>query len=84
MAEEKQKIINDLESQLKTTDTRLTYLTGEHDRLRMRRRDETDLLIRESDDLKKKLFEFELNPNRNNVDKNDSSVDRVRRLEEEK
>ena len=58
MAKEKQKIIDDLESQLMITNTRLTYLTEEHERLRMRRRDETDVFIKESDDLKRKLYEF--------------------------
>lgn len=40
------------------TNNRLSYLTEEHERLRMRRRDETDVLIKESDDLKRKLYEF--------------------------
>lgn len=48
----------------------------------MRRRDETDILIKESDDLKKRLFEYELNPNRSASEKNDSFSDKVKRLEE--
>ena len=41
------------------TTAKLQYITDEHDNLRMRRRDETDVFIKESDDLRRKLLEYE-------------------------
>lgn len=40
--------------------TRLSYLTDEHEKLRMRRRDQTDIFIKESDELKRKLYQTEM------------------------
>lgn len=56
---EKDKVIENLEGQLLVANSRLSYISEEHDNLRLRRRDETDLLSKEADDLRRKIFEYE-------------------------
>jgi chromosome segregation ATPase len=59
LIKEKDKVIEDLEGQILISNSRLAYITEEHDNLRMRRRDETDMFFKESDELKRKIFEYE-------------------------
>jgi chromosome segregation ATPase len=59
LIKEKDSVIENLEDQLLVANSRLGYLTEEHDTLRTRQRNETDLFYRESDELRKKLLEYE-------------------------